>query len=43
MLQNGRLLSAYKLLDGRYTSLIDMQTQEIILTQPLPDLGMEVK
>jgi hypothetical protein len=43
MPQNGRLLVVYKLSDGRYTSLIDMQTQEIILTQPLPDLGMEVK
>lgn len=39
----GRLLVVYKLSEGRFASLIDMQTQEIILTQPLPELGSEVE
>jgi len=43
MPEEGRLLVIYKLSGGRYASLIDMQTQEIILTQPLPELGAEVE
>jgi len=43
MPEQGRLLVMYKLSEGRFASLIDMQTQEIILTQPLPELGTEVE
>jgi len=43
MAEDGRLLVVYRLLDSRYASLIDTQTQEVILTQPLPELGTEVE
>lgn len=43
MPEDGHLLVVYKTTAGRYASLIDMQTQEIILTETLPELGAEVQ
>jgi hypothetical protein len=43
MPEDGHLLVVYKTTEGRYVSLIDMQTQEIILTESLPELGAEVQ
>ncbi len=43
MPENGRLLVIYKTMEGRYASIIDMPAQEIINTEPLPDLGEEVE
>lgn len=43
MPEEGRLLVVYKLSEDRFASLIDMRTQEVILTQPLPELGTEVE
>lgn len=43
MPENGRLLVVYRTTDGRYASIIDMPAQEIIHTEPLPELGTEVE
>jgi hypothetical protein len=43
MPQAGRLLVVYKTTEGRFASLLDMQTQEVILTESLPELGAEVQ
>ena len=43
MPEDGHLLVVYKTIEGRYVSLVDMQTQEIILTESLPELGTEVQ
>ena len=43
MPENGRLLAVYQTTEGRYASMIDMPAQEIIHTEPLPELGTEVE
>lgn len=43
MLESGGLLSIYRQNGDRFAAIIDLQAQEIIATQQLPDLGIEVK
>lgn len=43
MLESGELLVVYRQGQDRFAATIDLQTQEIIKTQQIPDLGIEVK
>ena len=43
MLESGELLAIYRQKGNRVAAKIDLQTQEILTTQQLPDLGPEVK
>ena len=43
MLESGELLAIYRQNGNRFAAAIDLQTQEIIETKKLPDLGIEVE
>ena len=43
MLDSGELLTIYSRNGNRFAATIDLQSQEILVTQPLTDLGVEVK
>ena len=43
MLENGQLLVIYRQGRDRFAATVDLQAQEILATQPFPDLGIEVK
>lgn len=42
MSDHGRLIIVYSISGGRYASMVDMNSQTIVITEPLPDLGSEV-